>query len=139
MSVISVGELFCFRDLVPRSPIYPVLVRTDTRIKLGCRKRSMEGKTFLHARHHRLVNVRRLAELPFTFRTFRRREVPQPRLAPHDLTRARDLESFGRGLLGLATCDGLRHGADKLASSFEMAIPLCGMSEGLRFTRITLQ
>ncbi len=69
-------------------------------------------KALLHARLHGLMDKCSLAELPFPLRTFRRSEMSEPRLAAKQLARSGYFEPLGHGLLGLATCYWLWHGAE---------------------------
>ena len=81
-----------------------------------------EREALLDLGLHRLVDEPGLTKVALTLRVLGGREVTQTWLTAQDLARPGYFKPLGRGFLRLATCDGSRHGAGKLAVEPETAI-----------------
>ncbi len=104
-------------------------------------KNLTEGQVRLDPRDVRLVDVERLAGLPFALGALRRKEVTLARLRAQDLAGSRDFESFSYSFPRFTAGDGLRHKARKIRGIARMTTPLPGGAEkslASFFVRITL-
>jgi hypothetical protein len=85
----------------------------------------VEGQTLLDAIDHGLMDLANLAELPLLLRAFARGEVTEAWLAAEHLSCRGDFDPLCNGLFRLATCDGSRHGAGKVAGNSRLATTFC--------------
>jgi hypothetical protein len=74
-----------------------------------------EGQAFHDFWNHGFMDFAILTEAALALRTFARSEVAQTRLTAHNFASSGDFKPFRGSFFRLATCDGARHGARRLA------------------------
>ena len=86
-----------------------------------------EREQFLHAIPLGDVDLAVFAELAFALRAFARSEVAQAGFAAHEFARPGHFDALNGGFFRLATCNGSRHGAAKVAGEVERARGFLGI------------